>query len=101
MNKKIRKIIEDLGWSIFEYGDYINFEKYSPAGEDYNFTVNKNNLIENIIEYAENFDPDEHAALWVDYRGTMGVPNSIRELLQDADNIKEMLQELANKLKGV
>ena len=29
-----------------------------------------------------------------------GVPQSIRTLIDDADAIKEMLEELANELKG-
>ena len=48
-----------------------------------------------IAEYAAEFDADEHAEMWVDKRGQNGVPNSIRALIDDADAIQEMLDELA------
>ena len=38
----------------------------------------------------------------VEIRGTRGVPSSIRELINDAEAIQEMLDELAEALrKGV
>ena len=107
MTKKQRDIIEAQDWSISEC-DYANggkgfeFEKYSPAGEDFIFSVEANNpreLVEGIKEYAADFSPDEHIEMWVIARcnGSTGIP-SIRELVEDADAIDKMLQELAAAL---
>lgn len=106
MNKKelnkIIKILEAEGWNVYDTGDGLEISQPSPAGEDFNFYVNKNNLISNIIVYACNFDPDEHAEMWVENMHTVaGVPQSIRALLKDADDIAEMLENLADKLRGL
>ena len=100
MNKKIREIIENLDWSIYENEQGVELEKYSPAGEDFVFYVDKEDFIENVIDYADNFDPDEHAKMWVEnMHSVAGVPQSIRTLIQDADDIQAMLYELAEAIK--
>lgn len=99
MNKKYKKVCEELNWNVYESKDDIEFEKYSPAGEDFFFSVNKSNYLDEIIEYSESFDPDEHAEMWVNcMHSVKGVPQSIRTLIEDADAIKEMLLELAKEL---
>ena len=100
MNKRIKRICEKLDWYIHEYKTDVELEKYSPAGEDFFFCVDKKDFINNVIEYAEDFDADEHAEMWVNNRHTVnGVPQSVRTLIDDADAIKEMLLELAETLK--
>lgn len=99
MNRKVRRICENLDWSIHEYEKDVELEKFSPAGEDFFFCVDKKNFINNVIEYAEDFDADDHAEMWVGNRQTVsGVPQSIRTLIDDADAIKKMLLELAENL---
>ena len=56
------------------------------------------NFPESVYEYAHDFDADEHAEMWLGHRGEGGCPSSVRELIDDADAIKEMLEELADKL---
>lgn len=93
---------EEIDWSVHIYDDCIEFEKYSPAGEDFVFSIvgtDENELVKEVNRYASDFDPDEHAELWVGSRGKRGVPGSIRTLIDDADSIKEMLVELAKKLQ--
>ena len=103
MNKRLKRICENLGWSVWDYDNDIEFHRYSPAGEDFFFAVNKDNYLSEIIEYAENFDADDHAEMWVNnMHNVKGVPQSIRALIDDADAIKEMLLKLAKNLsKGV
>ena len=59
----------------------------------------RNNLIEDVKDYAESFDSEEHAAMWYDagQSGVRGVP-SLHELVEDAESIQEMLNELAMDL---
>lgn len=102
MNKKYKKVIEDLGWVVREYGDSYDICQYSPAGEDFSFSISKKHVAQEIIEYAENFDPDEHAADWIESMRTVrGVPQSVRALIDDADAIKEMLDELARAIDAI
>lgn len=101
MNKKVKNIIEQNGWKIYEHDDddYIELEQYSPAGEDFIFSVSKENIINEIIVEAENFDEEEHAVMW--YGTNRGEPTSLKELLSDAHAISEMLKKLSNALQGV
>lgn len=100
MNEKYRDICEQLGWRITDdsYG-HIELEKYSPAGEDFSFIVCAKSFVENVKEYAESFDQDEHIEMWIEARhnGVRGVP-STRELVKDAEEIESMLKELSEAL---
>lgn len=106
MDKKLMDALidkaEELGWWSHIYDDCIEIGKASPAGEDFFFTVNeKENLVREVQDYATDFDADEHAEMWVESRGKRGVPSSIRTLIDDADAIQEMLDELAAALAEV
>ena len=96
--KKLTKKIESLYWNITDEGETLFLSQYSPLGEDFGFSVDKDNIIQEIKNYAYSFDYEEHASLYIDMRGTRGVPNSIQDLLDDAQDIKNMLLELANNL---
>lgn len=99
MNNRQRVICNELGWTLREYKNYVDVSQYSPAGEDFFFTVSKKNFAIEVEQYADDFDADEHAEMWVGCRNTVrGVPQSIRTLIDDADAIQEMLYELARRL---
>lgn len=65
---------------------YIDIQQYTPAGEDWWVSVwfNSKDDIGNAVEnlYAD-FDVDEEAELWIESRGKNGVPDSIKELVED------------------
>ena len=103
----LKKYIEkQLDWSISDchFSDWVGWElsQYSPAGEDFFFTIEHNNdiatAIKEICDYAYNFDQDKHIEMHIEARnnGFSGVP-STRELVEDADAIQNMLNELAEK----
>lgn len=103
----IEELAEDYGWSVSWGEDNIageksvEFSKYSPAGEDFSFVVYYEDVSEipdKVKEYYEGFDAEEHVMLWADSAGRNGVPR-LRELIEDADAIEEMIRELANALK--
>lgn len=97
MNKKYLETCENLDWEIYEDDDgTVELRTESPAGEDFSFAVNSKKFVEDIKEYAANFDIDEHIEMWVEAKnnGVGGIP-SIRELVKDAEDIDKMLQELA------
>lgn len=98
---EIVEIIENEGWRIVEYeSEEVCIGKYSPAGEDFFFYVPIQNFAEEVEEYAQDFDVDEHVEMWIDARkrGVSGVPSTIRELLEDAEAIQKMLNDLAEAL---
>lgn len=63
------------------------------------FIVCAKSFVENVKEYAESFDQDEHIEMWIEARhnGVRGVP-STRELVKDAEEIESMLKELSEAL---
>lgn len=104
--KTIKEIGEHLDWTVeFESQEQIAFYQNSPAGEDFGFTIevkDKNNLEEikkEIRKYADDFDIDEHVEMWLPHRGKGGCPNTIKDLLEDAKDIKEMLEDFAKFLE--
>lgn len=94
--EKFRKIAEKHGWAVYDGNTFLEVSQYSPAGEDFSFTLDPDNIVRDLREYAVSFDPDEHAEMWVEARknGVSGVP-SIRVLINDADDIQNMLEDLA------
>lgn len=99
----LQTAIENHGWNITAYNDsYWDISQFSPAGEDFFFTINHNNsvkkAIEEISQYANDFDIDEHIEMWADARqidnNRLKVP-PIRILVEDAEAIQEMLDNLA------
>ena len=99
--KMIDDIAEALDWKTYWYDDCVEFEKYSPAGEDYMFTVWYKSLIDipdGVTEVYQTFDAEEHAKLWIN-SGASGVPD-LRTLLDDADAIRDMLEELSDAMQG-
>lgn len=102
LSEKLIKKIEEQNWCVIDdESDYVTLSHYSPAGEDFCFDAHGKNdeeIIENIGEYARDFDVDEHASLWIDTN--CGAPNSLSVLLQDANAIKQMILDLYNEISG-
>lgn len=94
---------ESLGWAINDISESctskLGFElcQYSPAGEDFFFCAqayDMRGIVRDISEYAEYFDVDEHVKAVMNMRGAP----SLRVLVDDADEIADMIQELADAL---
>lgn len=113
--KKITPIAESLGWSVdVDKNDkdstefYVDFRQSSPAGEDFGETVwldEKDSFSEQVSKIAaqfNEFDIDEHIEIWIEAKknGVSGVP-SCRDLVHDAEDIYDMLEELGNKLVAI
>lgn len=96
---------EKNGWSVaVDKGTEWEFQQHSPAGEDFFFTVwseNVEDVAYEVRKYAREFDTEEHVKMWVSASNTTsGVPD-IRTLLDDAEDIQEMLDDLAIALLEV
>ena len=104
MLNKMFEAIENMDWNTHfsenqtESEIEIELENWSPAGENIIETIRFDNtpdgLIKALKENAESFDVDEHVELWIEGRGKNGVPDTARELVEDAEAIKEMLDDL-------
>ena len=97
----LRDLLEAHDWKIYDGGTSWEIEQYSPAGEDFVFCIQHDKslekAVEQICEYAMNFDQEEHIAMWLEARtvddNRMNVP-SPSELVEDAKEIQGMLDEL-------
>lgn len=100
MTQEQQRVCEALDWRVIASEDEIELEKYSPAGEDFIFSITDMDDIPHAVwEYADDFDVDEHIEMWILARrsGTSGIPPTT-ELVKDARTIKTMLRELADAL---
>lgn len=90
-------ILEKREWSVSGYTDdgRVELEWWSPAGEDFLVCVNVENFPDEILDYSDDFDPDEHIEMWVEARanGRQDVPGA-RRLAKDAEDIAKELDAL-------
>lgn len=106
LSEELIDILDVEDWHVYtdeHSGDWCaEVSKYSPAGEDFVATIwydgTDDGFINSFVDYAESFDAEEHAAMWIDGRGKNGVPDSIREILDDAEAIDAMLTDMARIL---
>lgn len=97
---------EELGWCIHESDTEWEFIQNSPAGEDFSFYIsasdvrNAGDMVREIRSYANGFDEEEHAKMWIEAQGKVsGVPD-IKTLVKDADAIKLMLNKLVSAMES-
>lgn len=84
---------KDLYWDVQVDENEITFQRYTPLGEDFSFSVDKEVWDQQLKRYCEEFDVDEHVRLWVN-----DSMFSIRDLLEDAEWIEQALEELKDGL---
>lgn len=99
--KNIVDIVESQGWSITDAESGVEFEAWSPAGEDFFFHVEGEDIPAEVREFADEFSPDDHAGEMYEAgkSGLSGVP-PLSVLVKDAIEIKSMLERLAETLEG-
>jgi len=90
---------EKLGWSVSVDDGYWEFEKYSPAGEDFIFSASGDDVVAELLSYYEEFEPDDHVEelIIAKHNGLAGVPDA-RTLIEDAEEIEQMLSDLYDDL---
>ena len=83
----------------------VELETYSPEGEDVIIPLiydgTEEDFIRQFEKYTEDFNAEEHAEMWIEGRGKNGVPDSIKDLLEDAEWIKDTLMEVAEELNNI
>ena len=93
---------EDIKADINENHALIEFWTDS-AGQDIvteiDYDGTPQDLINQFVNRAESYDVDDEVELFVTQRGKNGIPNTVRELLDDCQEAKDTLMKLANNLK--
>lgn len=83
---------------------YREIEFCSPEGEDVVETIwydgTDEGFKKSFEEHADMFNVDEHVGDYVDMRGKNGVPESVKDLVDDAEWIKKTLQGIAKELNS-
>lgn len=73
------------------------------AGQDipteFGYDGTPEDFVKQFTERAEMYDVDEEVEIYVGMRGKNGVPNTVRELLDDCQEAKDTLTEIADKLQ--
>ena len=93
----LKRKAEKMDWKWCDDDDgSVELETWSPAGEDIIVDLEGKDLVREMREYAANFDVDEHVEPLVEMRGKRGVPSSARVLVEDAEEIQNMLDELSD-----
>lgn len=114
LSKRIEEVLENFDFSLCgeilerynEKGKYdIEIETYSPEGEEVIISLiydgTEEGFIAAFVNYANWFDAEEHAEMWIEGRGKNGVPENIRDLLEDAEWQKNMFLVVAKALNNL
>lgn len=110
MNQKLLDLIIRIGqikgWAVdaTDNGNdlaYISFQRYSPAGQDFNMSIEMSNndpkeFLEHLDEYYESFNPDSEALNWCDKEGhgINGAPKRLNDIIIDFEEIEKEIKEL-------
>lgn len=104
--KKIEEILEEKGvkYEIRPKEGYGLVEFWTDtAGHDiiteFDFNGTPKGFVKEFVERAENYDVDEEVELFVGMRGKRGIPDTVRELLDDCQEAKDTLLDIAKALK--
>lgn len=106
MTEKLKSLLvskaEELGWKVNIDENFWEFQKYSPAGEDFWLSISGEDVVDELLEYYEEFDTEDHVMGLMEAKknGFRGVP-SLKELVEDADAIEKMIEELYDALHDV
>ena len=106
LTDELTDIIESHEWSIdYEDDGTIYLSKYSPAGQDFGFYIEK---VESIEEFADKiydqyneYDVSEAAYLWLDSdgHGKDGAPYDMKDVYEDMEACEQNILELYELIK--
>ena len=108
--ERIEKVLDELNVQYSYHPNENKSDWYGlvefwtdTAGQDipteFDFDGTAEDFVKQFCEAAENYNVDDEVELYVDMRGKNGVPNTVRELLDDCQEAKNTLMDIAEKLK--
>lgn len=93
--------IKEANFSVYQEDENIyDFGKYSPAGQDFHFSVDTEDslyyFLNNIYAVYTEFDVSAETYLWLDEsgHGKNGAPYDMKEAYEDMEACQEYIQEL-------
>ena len=93
---------EDDGYTGEPYYALVEFWT-DTAGQDipteFGFDGTVEDFVKQFSKCADNYNVDEEVELYVGMRGKNGVPETVRGLLDDCQEAKDTLMEIADKLQ--
>lgn len=100
---------ERLGWSVDneDNNSFISFQKYSPAGQDCSFEIEKTedicDFVKSISDYYENFDVSYETYLWLDNtgHGINGAPYDMKDVYEDMEWYEQQIKTLSEALETI
>ena len=98
------KYLGDDEWSKEKYVEtYVDFECYSPAGQDViltEFYKRFDDIPEKLYDRYEGFDIDDEVKMWLEAKdnGVAGVPD-VRTLVDDAEWQESEILKLSEELR--
>lgn len=104
--EQIESVLDDLSIGYEIEGDYGIVEFWTDtAGQDvpteFNFDGTPEGFIREFVACAESYDVDEEFELYASMLGKNGIPSSARILLEDLEEAKSTLMEIANALESL
>jgi hypothetical protein len=107
LTKELIKKINSIGFSVKEYEDEYYFSKNSPAGQNFNFSIDKTeietieDLANAVYEYYEDYDCSYEAYIWLDKtgHGTNGAPYDMKDVYEDMEACEQYILDLYNLLE--
>lgn len=102
LSKRLINALEKQDFKVTQFDDkFFEFEKYSPAGQDFIFTVEGETLEElfdNLYAHYSDFDVSYEAYLWLDDtgHGANGAPYDMKDVYEDMETCAEYIIEVAN-----
>ena len=104
--KKLIAKIKKHGFSVNRDEDEWEFGKYSPAGQDFSFSVYADDideLAEKVLAYYDDFDVSEEAYLWLDHtgHGCNGAPYDMKDVYEDMEACQDYIYEVYEIIKEI
>lgn len=110
LDEKIQDVLEKNNFNYDEEINeqdnqkYIEINQSTPEGEDWWETIWFDGTYEGFTNSVEervlNFDIDDEVEIWIPIRGKGGCPDSIMDLVHDAEWKQKTLQRLLDDLQG-
>lgn len=100
---KLKSIIKECGWNITTQKDAWKLDTDVMCSQNFSFKVdisNKNvsNIVNEIINYSKSFNNNEYMENLIENRKESNNSLNVRQVVMIADNIKNKLLQLADKV---
>ena len=107
LNNKELKVLEEMNFDVNECEqngeEYVELSQYTPLGEDWYVVIwyNEGNFANDFRDFVNNFDYEEEQTPYIANRGKNGIPNSIKDLLEDGRWKAKILTQTAKRLRNI